>query len=311
MKKAFLFILAFALVLGFIGCQKKAEISTEPTATVEPTKEPAVVSPAATDASEAEREKIKIGPNDELLVCWMKFPPTYISTEEGTASEITNLVLKEMGQKYKWVDVAGNDWSKIMQDLKAGTYHAFPSLIQTEDQAKMFNFSKPFTFDGQAVFVWKGTLPDVKGETEEELIKSLSGKKIGVVKVFEGVIKKYIRDYTPVLCADQAEVITKLVNKEFEVGVAPFGLANEQIKSNKLPLEKRGPLVETSPAGVAFSKVIDPEIIDRWNKAYKAVQAKGLLEPIYAKYPIMDAKMHQPAMLDKIEADYLAKTSKQ
>lgn len=303
MKRVLLF--AFILAIVLLGCQKKAEIST-----VETPKETGTVveeSPVATEESAAAREKTKIGSNDELLLCWMKFPPTYISSEEGTAAEIANMVLKEMGQKYRWVDVAGIEWDKIMQDLKSGKYHAFPGLMQTEDQAKMFNFSKPYTFDGNAIFVKKGTLPEVKGNTEEEIIKSLSGKKIGLLKVLEGIIKGYIREYTPVLCENQGEIITRLMNNEFEVGVAPFAIANEQIKTGNLPLEMRGPLVNVSPGGVAFSKTLDPEVVDRWNKAYISVRKKGLLEPIYAKYSVLDAKLHQPEKLDKIEADFLAK----
>jgi ABC-type amino acid transport substrate-binding protein len=284
MKKLFTLMLTLLLVFSFIGCQKK------PTVTTETIKESSAKETETTKEEDTVKRALKkIGPQDELLVYYYNLEPYFFTDESGPLKgihyDIVNEVMKEMGQKFKWI-LLDPDINKALQDLKAGEVHMCPGLIKTPDQAKVYNFSNTILWIYFAMVVPKDSNLEIKGATTEEKYQELAGMTVtGGKPELDPVIetlRKYNKEIKTIVVPFQNDALPKVVNKEADIALIPDASLIEIEKQN-LPLKPIA-FYGLSEVGNAFSKSIDPEIFDRWNKAYDKLVKAGLYERLNKKY---------------------------
>lgn len=290
MKKLLVFCLGLVLILSFFaGCKNDADVVTEETE--EATTKEAAVPAEETTAAEEKRTMTKIGRNDEFIIATMHIPPYHYANDEGEIDlekgflmEIAIATLKEMGQKFRFINTTGIDWDKQMQDLKAGEFHMWYSLFDTADQKVMFNFAVPSGGSGFRFFEHKERPSGVVGNTDEKLYKSISGKKVATIKTLKAALTDKNRDFEALIGKDQFAIFDMVMDGKADVAYSPDGAGWGYIIENKLPLQAAGNILEYQSFAPAFSKTVDAEIIERWNKAYKTVRDKGIIKQILAKY---------------------------
>lgn len=291
MKKLFVSIMILVLVLAFFGCQKKQEITTEESVKKE------VEKPKTEETKEEEVRKTlkKIGPQDELLVHYLTLEPYYFFEEgksepvSGWYYELVTEMMKEMGQtKIKWVQF-GPDAAKSLQDLKAGEVHMMPALIKREKYIKTYNFSDPISWTSMGIFVHKDSNIKIEGDTAEKIYEEMAGKTVAGLKTYIEPVELKLRELdkkiNPVLVAEQNDSLDKLVNKEAEIGMVPYEGGITEVKKNNLPV-KAIAIYDPLATCTAFSQQIDPEIVDRWNKAFMKLKESGIYERLNKKYNV-------------------------
>ena len=295
MKHAVSIVMCGLLLLGILflplGCTKKQEVSVKEAEKEEPKKE------APEKKVEPEKQETRtlkvIGPNDEFLIATMEIPPYSYQTEDGKIDEekgwlieVGVAVLKDMKQKYRWINTQEIQWDKQIQDLKTGEYHMWFSLFVTGDQAKMFNFALPSGGSSQGIFVMKDNPQGIGGETKEEFTKSLKGKKLTALQIMKASILENLgRDFEIVIAKDQFDVLDKVASGEMDAGLSPGDGGLVYIAEKNLPL-KIVFSYERQVFAPAFSLVLDTSLIDRWNASFVKLLKDGTINKIREKYGV-------------------------
>jgi hypothetical protein len=294
MKKLFVLLFVVVFTFGFMGCEKKTEITTEETKVEETTETKAEETKAEETKAEetAERRELPIiGPNDTLKVLTYDIEPWGFKgedgkpTTEGLATQLAVDIFKEMGQKYELIFV---DYSipndKWQQDLKTGKYHVWLNQIKGPDEVKMWAFGDTNLWTGYAIYAHEDheglNLPE--SATEVDLFAALVGKQIAVIKPFVEVARRINRDVELVTLTGQLEINSAVAKKEIEFGMNDLFFTELPLVE---PIKRVGPLFGHGQAGAAFTRMIDPEIIDRYNAAYQKLRKKpGYIENFTKKY---------------------------
>lgn len=275
-----LLILSIVLLLINLSCSEEAKVTTEKI-------QDQTESETDTVQEEITEEKplLRIGTGDELLLyVRADYEPYMFLNKDNELSgfyvDIEKAIMEEMNQKYKmipWTDIG-----KVIQDVKVGVVHGVLGCPQTADMEKMFQLSDVISTLEAVTFVHNDNT-DIGGNTKEEVIKSLYGKKVGIQArdaIFE-LLSPY-KDITVIEYKTGTEALEKLANKEVDAKPEVREIAMYNAKMNNWPIKPVGvPIMSSILTTTGFYQGINPEFMKRYNSALKRIKDSGLYDQIY------------------------------
>ncbi len=200
----------------------------------------------------------------------------------GFYVELEKMIMEGMGQSY--VFVSYHDIGPVAQELKSGTHHIALAAPDLPEYRSFLNLSIPYEVLNYVIFVQKNNT-EIAGSTREELIKSLHGKRVGVQA--RGHIFQLLRDIkeielieyptTTKALGDLNNGLLDAVPDVKRIGIYYANLNNWDIR----PL---GNPIISNKLTTAFSKRIETSLLDRYNKALKALISDGRFDALYESY---------------------------
>ena len=177
--KGFTGFIFFALVLNFTGCNRKTNVTVETVSdNLVEVEKPLEQVPG----NQSQNPLLAIFPEDELILAVRSDYEPFMWLDSngeltGWLVDVERTIWDELGQSYRMVPY--DDVGKMGQDVKSGVAHAALAVPYTPDYEKIFNLGEPWIFMDLMVFVRQET-DSIGGDTSEECIESLFGKKVGV-----------------------------------------------------------------------------------------------------------------------------------
>lgn len=200
----------------------------------------------------------------------------------GFYVELDTLVFKEMGQSVEFVPYS--DVGVAAQELKTGTSHVALAVSDLPDYRSFLNLSDPYETLNYIAFVHNDN-SDIGGESSEELLGSLKGKKVGVQVT--GFAYQNLRDYKELELIDYStttKAMEGLHNKEVDAVFDNREIGVYYIDKNNWNLKPVGKNIFNHKNTSGFSKAVDPEIVERYNKALDTLLNNGSVDKLHKKY---------------------------
>lgn len=232
-------------------------------------------------------ELIKITKEDELIILVRAdgAPGMYLDSSGelvGFYVELEKAVMKEMGQKFKLVPYT--DIGPIIHKLKTGEIHSALAAPDAPDFRALFDISSVFEVLNYVIFINSNQELDSE-QSKEHAIRSLYGKKVGVQT--RGHMYQMLRDHkeieliefpttTAALKALHSSTVDAVPDVK-RIGLYYSSLKNWDIK----PVGK--PILSLN-LGTAFSKALDRDLLNRYNKALEKLIDSGYVEKLYKKH---------------------------
>jgi polar amino acid transport system substrate-binding protein len=252
-----LVLLLMAAVLVLSACA--------PAATAEPTAVPVAPEPAAkvyriaTDATYPPFETV-----DEL-------------TKEPVGFDIDLIaaIAEEAGFQYELVNV---NFDALLAGMAECQFDAAISATTiTEERKQSFNFSNPYINAGQVVTINKET-------TDITSVADLVGKRIGVQIATTGSIEADKIEGAEVKTYDTVDLAFQdLANRQVDAVIADYPTSLAFIQVNPEKLVTTGDVFTEEEYGLPVCKT-NTELLDLINTGLAAVQAKGLIPVLEAKW---------------------------
>ncbi|WP_187759644.1 substrate-binding periplasmic protein [Thiospirochaeta perfilievii] len=278
-------ILIYSLLTIFIfSCSKQA---TELEVSESTVKEKQKVIDKST-TSEEETKPLTLITKDDTLEIWVRSdgaPGMFLNDNgelEGFYVDLEKEIMKEMGQKYKFIPYS--DLGPLVQKIKDGTAHSALAGPIVPDYKAMLNFSIPYEVLSYIIFLPEES-DEIIPDNKEDAIKTLFGKKIGVQT--RGHIYQLLRDYKDIQIVEYptTTVAMEALNNG-EVDAVPevkrVGLANANL--NNWKVKPVGAPIFSLNIGTGFSKVLDPSVVDRYNRALQSLIDSGYVDELYNSY---------------------------
>jgi len=200
----------------------------------------------------------------------------------GWIVDVDKAILAEMGQSYRMIPYT--DAGKATQDVKSGVAYALMATPFSPDYEKIFNMAKPWIYMDIMIFVHKDTT-DIGGDTPDECIQSLYGKRVGVQA--RGFEYNLLRDHKEIQLIEYetgSVAIQKLAEKAVDAKIEILQPALYQAKTENLQIKAVGVPLMSVQGTLGFNKGIDPEIIECYNTALNTIQSNGVYDKIYKKW---------------------------
>jgi polar amino acid transport system substrate-binding protein len=272
------------LTLLLLGCQSKNTITIRD--------QPERTSPGeATTTSETgprdELTTVNIGSDDELLIIWNmigkpgQFPDQH-GNPVGLQPDVVRAIMERMGQNYRWV--REDNYDLLFLKLKVGEVHVCTPTVITPERLRVYKFADVQDTIDFHFWVHEDNT-DIGGDTPEQVIQSLFGKKLGVIhgnNVYES-----LRQYTEihfVFYEQNLDLWPDLANKKIDAIQAVDNVAYGQKQEHGYPIKPAGALVNALPYAAAFYSGVDDEFIDRYNEALRAIKEDGTYDALKEKW---------------------------
>jgi polar amino acid transport system substrate-binding protein len=286
MRAVCIFAIFFCGIM-LMGCSGKSvelqvstPVSTPKAAEASPSSDAA---PVATQAPAL----IKIGPADELQIYVRAdgAPGMYLDRDgalKGFYVDLEKMIMAEMGQKYRMHSY--DNVGPLIQGLKTGQVHSGLAVPDLPDYRALMNLSAAFETLQFITFVRRGN-KDIKGTTRDAIIASMAGKKVGVQT--RGHIYQALRDYKDITLVEYATTTQAMADLATDkLDAVPEVLENGlyYAKLNKWNVVPVGnPVVELSNT-TGFSQLLEPSVVERYNKALRAIKADGRFKKLNDDY---------------------------
>jgi len=238
-------------------------------------------------SEEKSKPLILIQPGDTALIMVRQdgAPGMYLGEDgkvHGFYVDLEKMVMAAMGQTYRFIPY--NDVGPVVQGLKTGECHIALAAPDLPDYRSFLNLSIPYEILHYVTFV-QSSNTEVKGTTREQILMSLHGKKVGVQT--RGHIYQALRDIreielveyptTTQAMADLDQGLLDAVPDVKRIGM--YYAAKEGWH-----IEPRGVAIVNDKITTAFSKMLDPSLLKRYNKALQTLISDGRLEALYTRY---------------------------
>jgi ABC-type amino acid transport substrate-binding protein len=200
----------------------------------------------------------------------------------GFYVDLEKMVMKEMGQSYKFVPYS--DVGPVAQALKSGTHHSALAAPDLPDYRSFLNLSIPYEILNYVTFVQKNN-NDIIGTTKEELIKSLHGKRVGVQT--RGHIFQALRDIKEIELLEYPTTTKAL--EDLDKGLLDAVPDVKRIgifyaKQNGWDIIPVGKPIISHKLTTAISQRFEVSLLNRYNKALKALISDGRFDALYETY---------------------------
>ena len=282
MKKKY-FTSPFLLLL-LLGCQKKIPelilTSSESQKTPEPIME-------AVREDDQKKPLLVIGPEDVLKIIVRQdgAPGMYLGEDgkvHGFYVDLERLVMEEMGQKYEFI--AYDDIGSVLLGIKTGIYHSAIAVPDLPDYHSILNLSMTYEKLNFVTFVQQDNM-DIHGNTREEIIKSLHGKRVGVQ--IQGHIYQTLIDIREIELLEYPTTTVAL--EELDKGL--LDAVPDVKRTGRFYADKKGwkikavgDSIDSHEITTGFSKILDPSVLDRYNIALARILTDGRYESLYMSY---------------------------
>lgn len=280
--KRFLGLSLTLMLICFPSCTKEKLIIDEVSARE-------IETPSTGEVPEQEETKplIVLSPDDviEILVRADGAPGMYLGEDgevHGFYVDLEKLVMKEMGQAYHFYPYSSI--ASIFVGYKSGIYHSALATPDVPDYRALFYLSIPYEILHYVTFVREENR-EIKGETREDIIKSLYGKKVGVQT--QGHIYQVLRDYKEIELVEY-ETTTKAL-EDLDAGlldavpdVKRIGEYYRNLKEwNIKPV---GEPIINHEICTSFSKSLDPSFVEKYDEALKKLIDNGQVRILWESY---------------------------
>jgi len=250
-------------------------------------KSPAAGQNPSQEVQQIEQPQITIHKSDELT---MLIRPDYepFMWVDGTGEavgwiiDVEKAIMEEMGQNYRMIPY--DDAETATRETREGVYHSLVAVPFTPDFEKYFYMAEPWINLGVYIFVHEDTR-DIGGTTREKSIRSLYGKTVGIQG--KGFSYNLLKDYEEIELVEYplgSDALRKVADRTVDAKVEILQPALYQAKNEALPVKPAGvPLIDVSGT-LGFSRGVDPEIVERYNRALKTIQDNGTFDRIYNQW---------------------------
>jgi len=239
------------------------------------------------DVADESKPLIQVSLEDVVQICVRQdgAPGMYIGDDgelHGFYVDLDRLIMKEMGQAYHLKPYG--DLGPVLQWLKTGECHIALAAPDLPEYRSFLNLSNPYEILHFVTFVRKGNA-DIQGDTKDEIIASLHGKKVGVQT--RGHIYQELRDIRQIELIEYPTTTRALADLSKGVldavpDVKRIGIYYSSLKSwDIVPV---GQPIISHKITTAFSKVYHQSIIKRYNTALKTIQDNGQFDALYESY---------------------------
>lgn len=285
MLKTFLVLLCSFFALFIFACDnQEAEL------VITKTQQPHKAQPVAIDkevTADNSKPLIQVSPEDivEILVRQDGAPGMYLGDDgelHGFYVDLERMIMEEMGQAYHLKGY--DDVGPAAQWLKTGVSHIALAAPDIVDYRSFLNLSIPYEVLHYVTFVHKGNR-EIEGDTRENILKSLHGKKVGVQT--RGHIYQALREIREIELIEYPTTTKALedLNKGLldavpdvkRIGIYYSSLYNWDV----VPV---GTPIISHKLTTAFSRVYDESLINRYNTALKTIQSDGRFDTLYESY---------------------------
>jgi len=200
----------------------------------------------------------------------------------GFYVDLEKMVMQEMGQLYNFVPY--RDVGPVVHAMKSGTHHIALAAPDLPDYRSIFNLSIPYEVLNFVTFVQKGN-SDISGSTKEEIIKSFHGKRIGVQT--RGHIFQVLREIKEIELIEYPTTTKAL--EDLHKGLLDAVPDVKRIgvyyaKQNNWDIVAVGRPIISQKLTTAISPLFEASLLDRYNKALKALIADGRFDTLYKSY---------------------------
>lgn len=278
-------IIAFLLVFVIMGCSNSSSDEVVIFETAESIEQESAV---VLDNAEESKPLVHISSEDtlQIMVRADGAPGMYADDDgevHGFYVDLERLVMEEMGQTYEFV--AYTDLGPMIQKIKEGTIHSALAAFDVPDYRIIADMSIPYERLHFSIFTRKDN-KDIEGaDSSEELIKSLFGKKVGVQT--RGHIFQILRNYKEIELLEYPTTTQAL--EDLSAGIVDAVPDVKRIgyyyaRRNNWDIESRGVPIISHNTCTGFSKMLAPDILERYNKALTAVLEDGRYENLYNSY---------------------------
>lgn len=281
MFKKILFLTALFLLI--FACKKRDELEIEK----EDVNEVVAVEEEKPEIIEESKPLIILTKDDivKILVRADGAPGMWLGEDGevyGFYVDLERLVFEEMGQKYEFVPYT--DVGVAAQGLKTGTSHVALAVPDLADYRSFLNLSLPYETLNYITFVHNDN-NDIKGETKEELLKSLSGKKVGVqVTGFAFQSLRDNKDLELVEYATTTKAMEGLHNREVDAVIENRETGSYYVKQNNWDLKPVSQNILNHRNTSGFSMALDTSIVDRYNEALQRLFDNGSVDKLHKEY---------------------------
>ena len=288
MKQFFYFFVILAVFVFLIGCGSR-DVSltiseTQPSAS--PAQAEAIQSGSSSGADQT-RPLIVIQPQDTLQIYVRSdgAPGMYLGDDKqvhGFYVDLEKMLMQQMGQKYQFV--AYDNVGPVVQKMKTGEAHSALAVPDLPDYHALANLSNAYETLSFYTFVRSGE-KSIGGATREAVIKSLSGKQVGVQT--RGHIYQTLREFKDIKMLEYPTTTEAM--KDLAAGkldAVPEVRENGQYyaKKNGWDVLAVGQPIASYKDTTGFSKALDPSILQRYNQALAVIKADGRFQKLYDSY---------------------------
>lgn len=278
MKKV---LLCLSILSIFISCSKKDELIVDSMTETENQKV------MQSDDNVENKPQIIVDKNDivRIMVRGDGAPGMFLGDDgevHGFYVELEKMIMKEMGQKY--IFEAYTDVGPVVQALKTGTAHIALSVPDLPDYRSIVYLSIPYEILNYVTFI-KDENIDIKGATKDEIIKSLSGKRVGVQT--QGHIWQILREYKDIELIDYPTTTKAMeaLNMGY-VDAVPENreTGNYYLERNSWNVKHIGETILSYTITTGISRRFDPSFLERYNMALQFLIDSGEVEALWESY---------------------------
>lgn len=280
-KTVLLFI--FVGLFAFSCSKKGTELEIEKEATAEKSE---TVEKVVTEEDE-KKPLIIVKPEDtvKIFVRSDGAPGMYLGEDgevHGFYVDLEKMVMEEMGQNYEFVPY--DDVGPVAIALKAGTHHIGLSVPDLPDYRSFLNLSIPYEYLNFVVFV-QDSNEEISGDSFDDTIKSLSGKKVGVQT--QGHIFQLLREFKEIELVEYPT--TTQAMEDLDKGMIDAvpdvkRIGKYYAELNSWKVKPVGKPLFTQLITTATSQALDPGFLERYNVALKAIIDDGRRDELYISY---------------------------
>lgn len=277
-------IIAFLLVFVIMGCSNSSSDEVVIFETAESIEQESAV---VLDNAEESKPLIHIGSEDtlQIMVRADGAPGMYADDDgevHGFYVDLERLVMEEMGQTYEFV--AYTDLGPVIQGVKEGSMHVAIATPDLPDYRSMLNVSIPYERLNFVIFV-KAENDEINGDSKDKLIQSLFGKTVGVQT--QGHIYQVLREYKEITLLEYPTTTQALADLEkgtLDAVPDVKRIGYYYAKMESWDIRSVGEPIISQNICTGFSKMLAPDILERYNKALTAVLEDGRYENLYNSY---------------------------
>jgi ABC-type amino acid transport substrate-binding protein len=200
----------------------------------------------------------------------------------GFYVDLEKMVMKEMGQSYNFVPYS--DVGPVVQALKSGTHHSALAAPDLADYRSFLNLSIPYEILNYVTFIQKKN-NDITGSTKEELIKSLHGKRVGVQTrghIFQAL--RHIKEIELLEYPTTTKALEDLDKGLLDAVPDVKRIGIYYAKQNGWDIVPVGKPIISHRLTTAISQRFEASLLNRYNKALKALISDGRFDALYESY---------------------------
>lgn len=222
-----------------------------------------------------------IKPEDtlEIFVRADGAPGMYLGDDgelHGFYVELEKMIMKEMGQAYLLRSY--NDVGPVAQGLKSGIYHIALAAPDLPEYRSFLNLSISYEVLRYVTFIQNGNV-EIQGETKDEILNSLHGKKVGVQT--RGHIYQALRDIREIELVEYPTTTKALADLDkglLDAVPDVKRIGEHYLALNGWDIKPVGSPIISHNLTTAFSQTLDRSLIDRYNTALQRLVSDGRFE---------------------------------